>query len=603
MKRSGLASRYALAVLAAVAALFLRHLLIPLLGFQNPYHTLWLAVALSAWYCGVGPSVVAALIGAIGVWYWFLPPFDSFSVRDRIELFGLIGFLAFSGVIIALGESSRRGFTTRSRMGAIVDSSDDAIISKNLDGVITTWNRGAERVFGYTADEAVGQHITLIIPTDRREEETEILARLRRAERIDHFETIRQRKDGSLIDISLSVSPVRDSSGIVIGASKVARDITERKSAERSLRASEERFRGIVDTTLECVKLIAADGTVRLINSSGLRMVGADGADEVVGKSVYDLIAPKDLDRFREFHDKICRGEKGFLEFDLVGLRGERRRMETHAAPLRNPDGSFEHLGVSRDITERKKIEEATKEQELSARLLRLQDEERRRMARELHDGAGQLLAAMSMNASGIDREKSKLSPDAARCVEDNARLIEQVSADIRTMSYLFHPPLLDEMGLDSALRWYVDGFSERSKIAAKLELSAGYERLPQDYELCLFRIAQECLTNIHRHSGSTTALVRLVRSSGEIRLEVSDEGKGVDQKTQTKIAAGETAGVGLRGMQERVRYLGGRVEIHSNGNGTTVAAIMPVAESERGTAQSSSNPKGDVTPAAVSGV
>ncbi len=585
MKRSGLASRYALAVLAAVAALFLRHLLIPLLGFQNPYHTLWLAVALSAWYCGVGPSVVAALIGAIGVWYWFLPPFDSFSVRDRIELFGLIGFLAFSGVIIALGESSRRGFTTRSRMGAIVDSSDDAIISKNLDGVITTWNRGAERVFGYTADEAVGQHITLIIPTDRREEETEILARLRRAERIDHFETIRQRKDGSLIDISLSVSPVRDSSGIVIGASKVARDITERKSAERSLRASEERFRGIVDTTLECVELIAADGTVRLINSSGLRMVGADGADEVVGKSVYDLIAPKDLDRFREFHDKICRGEKGFLEFDLVGLRGERRRMETHAAPLRNPDGSFEHLGVSRDITERKKIEEATKERELSARLLRLQDEERRRMARELHDGAGQLLAAMSMNASGIDREKSKLSPDAARCVEDNARLIEQVSTDIRTMSYLFHPPLLDEMGLDSALRWYVDGFSERSKIAAKLELSAGHERLPQDYELCLFRIAQECLTNIHRHSGSTTALVRLVRSSGEIRLEVSDEGKGVDQKTQTKIAAGETAGVGLRGMQERVRYLGGRVEIHSNGNGTTVAAIMPVAESERGAA------------------
>ena len=125
-------------------------------------------------------------------------------------------------------------------------------------------------------------------------------------------------------------------------------------------------------------------------------------------------------------------------------------------------------------------------------------------------------------------------------------------------MSYLFHPPLLDEMGLDSALKWYIEGFAERSKIAASLELSTNWERLPQDYELCLFRIAQECLTNIHRHSGSSTALVRLLRSPGEIKLEVSDEGKGLDQETQSKIASGETAGVGLRGMRERVRQLGG---------------------------------------------
>lgn len=602
MRRIGPASRYVLAILGGVAAVMLRLLLVPLLGYQNPYHTIWLAVAFSAWYCGVGPAVITTLIGALGVSYWFLPPVRSFASPDRIELFGLLGFVAFSGVIIALGESSRRGFTARNRMAAIVDSSDDAIISKNLDGIIQTWNRGAERVFGYTADEAVGQHITLIIPADRREEETGILASLKRAERIDHFETTRQRKDGSLVDISLTVSPVKDSSGIVIGASKVARDITDRKNAERSLRESEERFRSIVDTTPECVKLIAPDGTVRHMNSSGLKMVGADSADEVVGKSVYDLIAAKDRDRFRELHDRICGGDRGSLEFDIVGLRGERRRMETHAAPLRNPDGSLLHLAVTRDITERRKAEEAIKEKELSARLLKLQDEERRRIARELHDGVGQLLAAMSMNAGALDFEKSKLSPEARRCVDDNSKLIEQVSADIRTMSYLFHPPLLDEVGLDSALKWYVEGFSERSKIDAKLEVSADHERLPPDYELCLFRIAQECLTNIHRHSGSTTALVRLVRSSEEVRLEVSDEGKGLDQKTQAKIAAGETAGVGLRGMQERLRYLGGRVEIHSNGKGTTVTAIMPFAESEE---ESLSRPQTEPpreVPAAVSG-
>jgi PAS domain S-box-containing protein len=580
MRKTGPASRYLLAIVTGVAAVLLRLLLVPLLGYQNPYHTVWLAVAFSAWYCGVGPAVITTLIGALGVSHWFLPPLHSFAVPDRIELFGLLGFVAFSIVIIALGESSRRGFTARNRMAAIVDSSDDAIISKNLDGIIQTWNRGAERVFGYTAEEAVGQHITLIIPADRREEETKILASLKGAERIDHFETIRQRKDGSLVDISLTVSPVKDSSGVVIGASKVARDITDRKNAERSLRESEERFRGIVDTTPECVKLIAADGTIRHMNSSGLKMVGADSADEVVGKSVYDLIAAKDRDRFRELHDRICGGDRGSLEFEIVGLRGERRRMETHAAPLRNPDGSLLHLAVTRDITERRKAEEAIKEKELSARLLKLQDEERRRIARELHDGVGQLLAAMSMNAGGLDLEKSKLSPEAARCMEENSKLIEQVSSDIRTMSYLFHPPLLDEVGLESALKWYVDGFSERSKIAATLELSADHDRLPQDYELCLFRIAQECLTNIHRHSGSPTALVRLLRTAEEVKLEISDEGKGLDQNTQAKIAAGESTGVGLRGMQERVRYLGGRVEIHSNGKGTTVTAIMPFAES-----------------------
>jgi signal transduction histidine kinase len=240
-------------------------------------------------------------------------------------------------------------------------------------------------------------------------------------------------------------------------------------------------------------------------------------------------------------------------------------------------------LAVTRDITLRKEAEEAIKERELSARLLKLQDEERRHIARELHDGVGQLLAAMSMYASRLEEEKSNLSPEAARCVEENAKLTEQVSSDIRTMSYLFHPPLLDEMGLESALKWYIDGFAERSKIAAKLEVPTDGERLPQDYELCLFRIAQECLTNIHRHSGSSTALVKLLRSDGEIRLEVSDDGRGINHEIQSKIASGENAGVGLRGMRERLRQLGGSVEIRSNGHGATVIATVPFPESEDG--------------------
>ena len=346
------AARYAVAILATAVALFARQLLTPLYGSQNQYHTVWLAVVFSAWYCGLGPSIVTTVLGALGVWYWFLPPQHSWIIQDRADVYGLLGFLAFSSAIIVLGESNRRGFAARSRLAAIVESSADAIVSKNLDGVITSWNKGAEQLFGYTEGEAVGQHITLLIPANLRQEEATILERLRRGERVEHFETVRKRKDGTTLDVSLTISPVRNREGRVIGASKVARDITQQKQAERALRASEERFRAIVETTPECVKLVAPDGTLLHMNSSGLTLVGADCADTVVGKSVYDLIEPKDRDRFRAFNERICRGEKGSLEFDIVGLGGERRHMETHAAPLRNPDGTVAQLAVSRDITD-----------------------------------------------------------------------------------------------------------------------------------------------------------------------------------------------------------------------------------------------------------
>jgi two-component system NarL family sensor kinase len=200
-------------------------------------------------------------------------------------------------------------------------------------------------------------------------------------------------------------------------------------------------------------------------------------------------------------------------------------------------------------------------------------------MARELHDGVGQLLTAVNINASRIAREKTRLSPEAALCVDENENLIEQISKEIRVVSQLLHPPLLDEVGLYSALKWYIEGFAERSTIAASLELPGDSSRLPQDYELCLFRIAQESLTNIHRHSGSPTAVIRLFREPGEIKMEVRDAGKGIHQETQSKIASGESTGVGLRGMRERVRQLGGSLTIQSDGNGTSVIVVLPWAQ------------------------
>jgi PAS domain S-box-containing protein len=472
----------------------------------------------------------------------------------------------------------------------------------------------------------------------------------------------------------------------------------QRCETEIRLRESEDHFRAIVETTPECVKLVASDGTVLHMNSPGLRMVGAESCESVVGKSVYDLIAPHDRARFRTFNKTICEGQKGSLEFDIIGLNGTRRHMETHAAPLRRPDGSTVQLAVTRDITGRKRAEEAQhrlasivessddaiiskdlngiitswnsgaerifgfsareavgqpisiiipaelqdedvdilarlrlgerihhydtirrtksgarrhmsltisplrdsygrvvgaskiarditerrraeramKEVEIAGRLLQLQDEERRHIARELHDSVGQQLAALSMNISNVSKEKEKLSESASRSVEDNLVLVRQVLEEIRTLSHLLHPPLLDEVGLHSALTEYVNGFVERSKIQVRLEIPGDLERLPREYELSLFRIVQECLTNIHRHSGSSTAVVRLFRTPDEITLEVSDQGHGIDPDTQERFFAGRTSGVGLRGMRERVRQIGGALQIQSTASGTTVLAILP---------------------------
>jgi signal transduction histidine kinase len=222
---------------------------------------------------------------------------------------------------------------------------------------------------------------------------------------------------------------------------------------------------------------------------------------------------------------------------------------------------------------------------QLSARLLQAQDDERRRLARELHDSVGQLLAAISMNISTV--RSTPLTPEAAAAAEENARLVEQISREIRTMSHLLHPPLLDEVGLASALRWYIDGFSKRSKIAVELEIDGDFGRLPSDMEIAVFRMVQECLTNVHRHSNSSTAEVRITNESGEVRVEIRDAGEGIPLEKQLSLSSSQQSGVGFRGMRERIKQLGGALEIESSGDGTIVKAVMPIGKSPVNTANS----------------
>ncbi len=214
---------------------------------------------------------------------------------------------------------------------------------------------------------------------------------------------------------------------------------------------------------------------------------------------------------------------------------------------------------------------------ELSFRLQQMRDEERRRLARELHDSVGQLLTAIAMNIEMVKKESDKLSAEGARRIDENSELVGQISTEIRTISHLLHPPLLDEVGLSSALQWYVDGFAERSRIDATLELPPDLQRFPAEMEIAIFRAVQESLTNVHRHSASASCSVKVVQTQHELQVEVKDRGKGIALGKQSSLVS-SSGGVGLRGMRERLRQLGGTLEIKSSENGTTVLVTLPIA-------------------------
>ena len=218
---------------------------------------------------------------------------------------------------------------------------------------------------------------------------------------------------------------------------------------------------------------------------------------------------------------------------------------------------------------------------DLSARLLQLQDDERRRIARELHDSVGQLLVGLSMNLAAVRADIERLTKTAST-LTDSDGLVQEMSKEVRTISHLLHPPLLDEAGLVSAVQWYVDGFAQRSKIKVDLEVSDDFGRLSREMETAVFRAVQECLTNIHRHSESPIAKIRFRYRDGQVLVEVQDKGKGISAEKLNEMAGAGTPGVGIRGMKERLRQLGGDLEVSSNGSGAVVTARLPAEEPSR---------------------
>ena len=509
----------------------------------------------------------------------------------------------------------REGEEARYRLAAIVESSDDAIVSKNLNGIIQSWNAGAQRIFGFSPEEAVGQSITMIIPPELRDEEKEIIRRLRNGERIEHFETVRVTKSGERLNISLTVSPVRDSRGRIIGASKIARDVTERKRIEETLRQRESRLRAAFSQTYSFLILLTPDGTIIDANRATIEASGKQ-REELIGHKFWEFwwsALPDEVAILKNSVAKAAGGELVREECSFCLPDGTRRFAHRTLNPVVDDAGKLVMIVCTGlDITEQQELREKlearvkhrTRELEeknqellrqaetvrdLSGRLLRAQDEERRRIARDLHDSSGQILAAVQMILAPLQEQARNLNGDFASGIRQSIELVEQLSKELRTVSYLLHPPLLDEAGLPSALRWYVEGFAQRSKIEVHLEVAPDLGRLPGDMEMTVFRIVQECLTNIHRHSNGKKASIRMLRSDEEICLEIRDNGQGMPVSNMPvsnmpvsdngrSSARPPRAGVGIQGMRERVNQLGGRFQIKSAETGTVVTVSFPLS-------------------------
>ena len=511
---------------------------------------------------------------------------------------------------------------------ALINLAHDAVIIRDPKSRIESWNPSAARLYGWTAEEAAGQAIHTLLdtkwPSSLEAAEQALASQGYWEGELDH-----RRKDGTRIIVESRQALLRDANGKPLLIKEINRDVTQQRRQLSYLRLLDEISASVNEarTIEEALRWLLTSICLRTKWCAARAVMFNAGTDDEFQHAPVWFVS--DERRFGALRDAVeaspyfqqkRMAQRIFRDGQPVWIRDLQKEpdfasiLKAISPPLHSAYAFPISLAPSRGVVivlfsdapkeldqtftgtmsdvgrhlgrlfERLGAEEA--QRALSISLMRAQDDERRRVARELHDSAGQYLSALALAIDAARSHGDAVPPAARRKLEEATEIINRCSAEIRTLSHLLHPPLLEELGLLSAVNWYVEGFAERSGLKVDVQIPVQLARFKPSVELALFRALQECLNNIHRHSGSSTASVKIESDDSHLMLEVRDEGRGIEPEMWGQwLGSKKRAGVGLNGMRERLKDLGGTLEIQSNRKGTTVRATIPIAEPSSATA------------------
>ena len=453
----------------------------------------------------------------------------------------------------------------------LVEHSTDLICTYNLEGQLLSVNELPAKLLGYSGEELLKKPMREFLLPEARAQFDESLVSIK--------------KDGFVKGLMVVLTTTGErriweyhntlrtdgvSAPIVRG---IAHDVTDQKRIERALRLSEEKFsKAFLASPYAIIIFTMEDGKILDVNDGFVRVMGFS-REESIGRTSSEL-GLWSLNNSESILSELRQNGRVQSRQITLQTKSEKLLIVNYSAELIEVGGRKCLLAVCEDITERKRAEEELLR--LSGQLLRSQDEERRSIARDLHDSTGQNLVVLAASLAQLQDSIPSASRKSRMLVSESQALADQCIREVRTLSYLLHPPMLEEAGLEDAICLYAEGFTKRSGIQVQLEVSPQLGRLERDTELTLFRVVQESLTNVQRHSGSPQAKIRIGRDPGKITLEISDSGSGIPGNGRNgKSPLG--LGVGIASMQERVKLIGGRLEIDSSCSGTMVRVRVPV--------------------------
>ncbi|HEY7403364.1 MAG TPA: PAS domain S-box protein [Candidatus Angelobacter sp.] len=507
---------------------------------------------------------------------------------DAVLLVAFFTVLTLSGMALAAVTAERKraqyehdrllreqaAMQARLHLATIVESSDDAIIATDLDGTITDWNKAAESLYGYSAEEIVGKSILLLSPSRLAGKYAVIVDEIRRGVPLKHHETVRLRKDGKQFQVSVTGSRIVDPDGQVIGLSAIERDITELKRQENIMRDSEERFRLAAHAGRMFAYEWDAATDVIVRSAEAATIIGVDESTTLSGEQALARVHADDRDRLHAALAALT-PQKPYLRVSYRILRpdGSMIWVDRHSVAHFDEKGKpLRIVGMIADITERKRAEEA-----LAAarnKLIEAQEQERTRIARELHDDIGQRLTLLTLELEQLRRSSPGLPAEVLQRLDELRNDAMEMGTDLQSLSHELHSSKLEYLGIAAVTQGFCREFAEKQKVEIDCKTRDLPVPLPPPVALCLFRILQEALHNSLKHSGVRHFEVRLWGAQDGAHLTVKDAGAGFDRE---EARAGR--GLGLISMEERLKLLDGTLLIESQPNrGTTIHARVPLS-------------------------